>query len=66
MTRISVTLFVKEHLMGSDFRHYTDGIDQNKDFEKLLDESVQDGREQKVEDITVCRSCHGQRYYRII
>ena len=40
--------------------------DQNKDFEKLLDESVQDGREQKVNDITVCRSCHGQRYYRII
>jgi len=41
-------------------------IDQKKDFEKLLDESVQDGRELKVDDTTVCRSCHGQRYYLII
>jgi len=29
-------------------------------------EWVQDGRELKVDDSTVCRSCHGQRYYRII
>ncbi len=57
MTRISVTLFVKEHRTDSNFSKYTDGY-KKKDFEKLLDESVQDGRELKVDDITVCRSCH--------
>ena len=29
-------------------------------------EWVQDGREVKEDEATICKSCHGQRYYRIL